>query len=129
MKEIIFMKQLNQHNWPFLRYFKDFENVLVWVFSPWLTILIENWKDQLVGKFEFYLHINNLLYISLDIAKLLQTCYFSYFENAWPQAPKTTLSTLMFIYVEKIKLFPRFFLEILHFKESCNLIGQEHFGP
>ena len=34
----------------------------------------------------------------------------------------------MFIYVEKVKLFPRFFLEILHFKESYNLIGQEHFG-
>ena len=39
MKEIILMKQLNQHNWPFLRYFKDFENVLVWVFSPWLNTL------------------------------------------------------------------------------------------
>ena len=33
----------------------------------------------------------------------------------------------MFIYIQKIILVPQFFFEILHFKESFNLIGQEHF--
>ena len=34
----------------------------------------------------------------------------------------------MFIHKQKINLIPQFFLEILHFKESCSLTGQEHFG-
>ena len=29
----------------------------------------------------------------------------------------------------KINLIIHFFLEILHFKESYNLIGKQHFGP
>lgn len=29
----------------------------------------------------------------------------------------------------KINLISQFFLDILNFKESCNLIDQEHFGP
>ena len=33
----------------------------------------------------------------------------------------------MFIYMQKISLVANFFLEILHFKESYNLTGQEHF--
>ena len=33
----------------------------------------------------------------------------------------------MFICMQKIKLIIHFFLTILHFKESCNLIGQQHF--
>ena len=35
----------------------------------------------------------------------------------------------MFIYIPKIHFIIHFFLEILHFKESCNLIGWQHFGP
>ena len=37
--------------------------------------------------------------------------------------------TFMFIYAQKINLISLFFLEILHFKESCNLIGGENFAP
>ena len=29
----------------------------------------------------------------------------------------------------KMNVFTHFFLEILHFKEFCNLIGKQHFGP
>ena len=29
--------------------------------------------------------------------------------------------------MQEIDLIPHFFLEILHFKQPCNLIGQEHF--
>ena len=35
----------------------------------------------------------------------------------------------MFICTLKIHSIILFFLKILHFKESCNLIGQHHFGP
>ena len=44
-----------------------------------------------------------------------------------PTKNKSTqlLETLMFI-CKKINLITKFFLQILHFKESCNLIGQEY---
>ena len=35
--------------------------------------------------------------------------------------------TLVLIYVQKIYLVSHIFLEILHFEESSNLIGQKHF--
>ena len=35
----------------------------------------------------------------------------------------------MFICMPKINFMVLFFLEILHFKKSCNLIGWQHFGP
>ena len=35
----------------------------------------------------------------------------------------------MFISMTTINFIIHFFLEILHFKESCNLIGWQHFGP
>ena len=37
--------------------------------------------------------------------------------------------TSMFICMPKINFIVHFFLEILHFKESCNLIDWQHFGP
>ena len=39
----------------------------------------------------------------------------------------TTLYKALFIHKQKLNLIRHFFLEVLHFKESCNLIGQEHF--
>ena len=35
----------------------------------------------------------------------------------------------MFICMPKINFIYRLFLEVLRFKESCNLIGQQYFGP
>ena len=35
----------------------------------------------------------------------------------------------MFTYMPKIHFNTHFFLEILHFKKSYNLIGWQHFGP
>ena len=36
---------------------------------------------------------------------------------------------LMFLCIPKINFIIHFFLEILHFKESCSSIGQQHFTP
>ena len=41
----------------------------------------------------------------------------------------TLLKTSIFICMQKISFAIHFFLTILHFKESCNLIGRQHFGP
>ena len=35
----------------------------------------------------------------------------------------------MFLCMQKINFMIHFFLTILYFKESCNLIGWQHFGP
>ena len=35
--------------------------------------------------------------------------------------------TFVLICIQKIYLVSHFFFEILHFEESCNLIGQKHF--
>ena len=35
----------------------------------------------------------------------------------------------MFICMPKMNFTIHFFIEILHFKESCNLTSQQHFGP
>ena len=38
------------------------------------------------------------------------------------------LKNSMFIWMQKINFMINFFLTILHFKESCNLVGLQHFG-
>ena len=42
---------------------------------------------------------------------------------------KFTVFYSLFICMQKINFIIPFFLTILHFKESCNLIGWQHFGP
>ena len=37
--------------------------------------------------------------------------------------------TSMFFCMPKINFIIHFFFEVLHFKESCSFIGQQHFGP
>ena len=41
----------------------------------------------------------------------------------------TLLKTSMFICKQKINFIIHFFFTILHFKESCNFIFHQHFGP
>ena len=40
-----------------------------------------------------------------------------------------TSSPTFFIYMPKINFIIPFFIELLHSKESCTLIGEQHFGP
>ena len=64
--------------------------------------------------------------------KYMQTSYFGYFGHAWLCTPKmivSTCKTVMFFCMPKINLIIHFFLEILHFKKSCNLIDQQHLDP
>ena len=68
--------------------------------------------------------------LSWDITKILQTCYFGYFRCAWPHPPKLITVTCRELWCLsancKSTWSINFFLEILHFKESCNLIDQKH---
>ena len=58
----------------------------------------------------------------------MQTSYFKYFGYACQHKPTMVVSTSMVICMTKIHFIIHVFLAILHFKESCNLIGRQHFG-
>ena len=65
------------------------------------------------------------------IAKM-QTSYFGYFGYAWLSIPKMIVSTCRnfhFYLHAKIDFIICFFLQILRFKEYCNLIDQQYFCP
>ena len=60
--------------------------------------------------------------------KATQTSYLGYFGHAWLHKSKMILSTcrrLQCLFAcQKINIIINFFLEILQFKECCNLISQ-----
>ena len=66
--------------------------------------------------------------------KIIQTYYFGYFGHAWQHTPKIIVSScrklqcLSYLHA-KNELIISFFLEILHFKDSCSLIGPQEFDP
>ena len=90
--------------------------------------------------FDVYLHAENELHplTFWDIVKILQTCYFEYFRNAWSsssimivlpcqyfaQSIEINLQeTFMFIYMEKINFLSNFFLR--YCEDIANLLFWE----
>ena len=76
---------------------------------------------------------NQLHHPCLWYCKDIQTSYFVYFGHASLHTPKmieATWTRLLWLSArQKMNFIIHFFLEILHVKESCNLIGWYHFGP
>ena len=65
-----------------------------------------------------------------DIAKIcIYTFYFGYFGYVLLRKPKIIVKNLISICMPKINFTIHFFFGILHFKDSCSLIGQQHFDP
>ena len=64
--------------------------------------------------------------------KDIQT-YFGYFGHAWLHTPKMIVPTCRRLWCvsacQKMNFIIHIFFEILHFKESCNLISWQHYGP
>ena len=56
---------------------------------------------------------------------VLWVCMAKQTQNHSINLQKTSMSTC----TPEINFIIHFFLGILHFKESCNLIGQQHFDP
>ena len=114
MKEIIPMTDLNQHKWAFLRYCKDFANLLFSVLWVWLAMTTKFGKIKLQESLKF---ICKQLLPSLpsckDIAKLsfwvLWICLAMVIKNNSISLYKT----LMFISMPKNKFIPHFFFETL----------------
>ena len=84
--------------------------------------------------FDVYLRAKNQLHSSIFL-EILQRYVNFLFWVLWTYLATPTQNhsinfqeTLMFICMPKINFIIHFFLEIFHFRESCNLIHQEHFG-
>ena len=140
------MTKLNQHTWSFwwhckyfenmlfcltsflssfLRYCEDITNLLFWVLWKYLSMANKNHGISFVQKLKFISHLSFEIlprYCKLVILGTLGTRDISTKINSiklW--------KTLMFTYTQKVNLIPLFFLDILHLKEFCNMIGWEHF--
>ena len=105
----------------------------------------QNWYYQLVENFRVYLQAYNQLHppsphvfsgYIVKICKVLilgtlgmpgctHPCLVAHTQNDSINLQKT----LMFICMPKIYFIIHLVFEILHFKESCKLIGWQHFGP
>ena len=118
----------------FLRCCKDIVNWLFLVFWACLATLTQSDTIILWKTFVFICRqkINFISYASMEILQryanlfwLLWTCLFPVTQNDRIALPN--IST--FICMQKINFIIHFFLTILHFKEPCNLIGWQHFGP
>ena len=87
---------------------------------------------QLVESFDIYFHTKIKFMPHLSFEILLRYCKLIILStlvmplNRHQKKIATTWKRVWFLYVN---LIPHFSLEILHFKESCNLIGWENFGP
>ena len=80
------------------------------------------WYYQFVKNFHVYLQVENQphhQYFSGNIAKICKLLILGTNDQ---------FVTSIFIYMPKIN-FIHIYLDILHFKESCNLIGRKHLGP
>ena len=62
--------------------------------------------------------------------KDMETSYFGNLGHALLRTPKMIkLTCRIFLCMPKTNFMIHFILEIFYFKESCSLIGQQHFGP
>ena len=91
------------------------------------------WYYCLVGNFCVYLQVKNQLHppcFCVDIAKICKLILdiLSMPVSTHPNDSIILWETSIFICIQKINWIIHFFLAILHFKESCNLIGWQHFG-
>ena len=76
----------------------------------------------------------NISFIPDIFLEILQRCANFLFWILWACL---ATHTLKYHFVENFNVYLHakknftihFFLEILHFKDSCNLIGRQHFGP
>ena len=102
----------------------------------WTCLATQPQKDTINVKKTFVFicvqKINFIPHIFLEILQryanflfwVLLACLVTHTQNYSINLKKT-----LFIPMPKIHLIIHFFLEILHFKETCNFIGRVDFGP
>ena len=78
----------------FLKYCKEIADLLFWII--WACLATHTYNDSINLKkpltFICRQKINFTLHVFIEIAKILQTCYFGCFGHAWLCIPKVILS-------------------------------------
>ena len=96
------------------------------------------WYYHLVENFCVYLQAKTQLHppcFNGDIAKICKLILGTLgmpgytHQKWWYHLAEDFDDIYLFICMQKINFIIHFFLMILHFKESCNLIGWQHSGP
>ena len=77
--------------------------------------------------FIYWQEINFIPCIFLEIAQRYANLYWVLCAFLATHTQNDSIDLLKTLHA-KNKPHIHFFLEMLHFKESCNLIGQQHFG-
>ena len=115
-----------------LRYCKDIANFLFWVLWTYRATHTQNDTENLKKTF-VYLQAKNQLHhprFPGDIAKISKLLILGTLGMLGYANPKwyCQLVVNFDVYLHAKNKLHHFFLVILHFKESCNLIGQQYFG-
>ena len=118
-------KKLTSSFTLFLRYCKDIVNLWFWVL--WVCLAMHTQNDTI--NFHDYLHAKNQLYLPCsfeDIAKICKHLTLgtlgmpSYTHPKWYYQLGDNFDVYLF---SKNTIITHFFLKIVHFNESCNLIS------
>ena len=89
--------------------------------------LVENFRIYLQAKEPLQPHV--FLEILHRYANFLFWVLWACLDTHTQNGNINLYKTLKFLCMPKINFIIHFFLEILHFKESCSSIGQQHFRP
>ena len=110
-----------------MRYYKDIVNLLRWVL--WACLATQNQRTFVfICRQKNQLHRHDFVEILQIYANLLWVLWESLVAHTHNDSINL-YKTSIFICIPKIYFIIHFFLEILHLKKSCNLIGRQHFGP
>ena len=114
--------------------FRYCKNLVNWLFLVlWACLVMHTQSDIIILQKTFgFICWQKINFIPHDFMGILQR-YANLFWVLWTclvtltQNDSITLrKTSMFIYMQKINFIILLFLTILHFKESCSLIGWQH---
>ena len=129
---LICMQKLNLVTYFFLKILQ--RNKILVILGLWACVVTHTQSDteNLQKTFEFICKqkINFIPHVFLEVRYanlllwVLWTCLTVHTLNDNSNFQKTS----MFICMPKINFIIHFVLETLNFKESCNLIGQQHFA-
>ena len=115
------------------RYCKDIVNLLFPIL--WACLATHIQSDISSYRKLLFICRQNINFIPHAFKEILQRCANLFWVLwAWivplTQMVVSTCRRLQFLSAcKKMNFLIDFFLEVLHFKESCNMIGWQHFGP
>ena len=116
-----------------LRYCRYIVN---WLFLVLWTCLATHIQSDTIGLYETFVFIcrqkfNLIHHAFVQILQRYANLFWALWACLFPLTQNDSIilwKTSIFICMQNMNCIIHFFLVILHFKESCNLIGWQHFG-